>query len=155
MVRFGGVGVPPGAPTGVCGGPAAVIDYVGSLLSTEALSWLLLPARWVVEPLLATDSRSFLFALGPALLVYAAHYAWVLRSEVAFEEASIAKAQKRAARVSAMRAGNWRFGNAERKAQSAPFALSKASRPELAFLWKNLLSSAAYLRPGTALVAAP
>src|SRR6185503_11710012 len=53
--------------------PAAVIDYVGSLLSTDALAWLLLPARWVVEPLLATDSRSFLLALGPALLVYAAH----------------------------------------------------------------------------------
>ena len=135
-------------------GPAAVIDYVGSLLSTDALAWLLLPARWVVEPLLATDSRSFLLALGPALLVYAAHYVWVLRSEVAFEEASIAKAQKRAARISAMRAGNWRFGNAERKARSAPFALSKVARPELAFLWKNLLSSAAYLRPRTALIAA-
>jgi hypothetical protein len=132
----------------------AVVDYVGALLSTDALSWLLLPARWVVEPLLATDSHSLLRALGPALLIYVAHYAWVLRSEVAFEEASIAKAQKRAARVSAMRDGTWRFGSAERKARSAPFALSKAARPELAFLWKNLLSSAQYLRPRTALIAA-
>ena len=132
----------------------AVIDYVASLLSTGALSWLLLPARWVVQPLLATDFRSFLLALGPALLLYAAHYAWVLRSEVAFEEASIAKAQKRAARLSAMRDGTWRFGNAERKARRAPFNVSKVARPELAFLWKNLLSSAEYLRPRTALIAA-
>jgi hypothetical protein len=131
-----------------------VLDYVGSLLSTGALSWLLLPARWVVAPLLAVDARSFLLALGPALLVYAAHYAWVLSSEVAFEEASIAKAQKRAARLSAMRAGNWRFGKTERKARNAPFVLSKSARPELAFLWKNLLSSAGYLRPRTALIAA-
>ncbi len=130
------------------------IDYVASLLSTGALSWLLLPARYVVEPLLAADFRSFLFALGPALLIYVAHYAWVLHSEVAFEEASIAKAQKRAARTSAIRAGTWRFGSAERKARRAPFALSKVARPELAFVWKNLLSSAEYLRPRTALIAA-
>lgn len=132
----------------------AVLDYVASLLSTGALSWLLLPARCVVAPLLATDFRSFVLALGPALLIYAAHYVWVSRSEVAFEEASIAKAQKRAARMSAMREGNWRFGKAERKARRAPFVLSKVARPELAFLWKNLLSSAGYLRPRTALIAA-
>ena len=95
-----------------------------------------------------------LLALGPALLLYAAHYAWVLHSEVAFEEASIAKAQKRAARMSAMRDGTWRFGNAERKARRAPFDVAKVARPELAFLWKNLLSSAEYLRPRTALIAA-
>ncbi len=132
----------------------SVLDYVASLLSTGALSWLLLPARWVVQPLLATDWRSFVLALGPALLLYAAHYAWVLRSEVAFEEASIAKAQKRAARLGAMRDGTWRFGNAERKARRAPFDVSKVARPELAFLWKNLLSSAEYLRPRAALIAA-
>lgn len=135
-------------------GLSAVIDYLGALLSTDALSWLLLPARWVVEPLLAADFGALSRALGPALLIYVAHYAWVLRSEVAFEEASIAKAQKRAARVSAMRDGTWRFGSAERKARSAPFALSKVARPELAFLWKNLLSSAQYLRPRTAFIAA-
>jgi hypothetical protein len=135
-------------------GFTAVLDYVASLLSTGALSWLLLPARWVVEPLLATGFRSFLLALGPALLIYVVHYAWVSRSEVAFEEASIAKAQKRAARMSAMREGNWRFGKAERKARRAPFVLSKVARPELAFLWKNLLSAAGYLRPSTALIAA-
>jgi hypothetical protein len=135
-------------------GFSAVIDYVGALLSMDALSWLLLPARWVVEPLLATDFGSLSRALGPALLIYVVHYAWVLRSEVAFEEASMAKAQKRAARVSAMRDGTWRFGSAERKARSAPFALSKVARPELAFLWKNLLSSAQYLRPRTAFIAA-
>ena len=132
----------------------SVIDYVGSLLSTDALSWLLLPARWVVEPLLATDFSSLSRALGPALLIYVVHYAWVLRSEVAFEEASIAKAQKRAARMSAMREGNWRFGKAERKARAAPFVLARVTRPELAFLWKNLLSSAGYVRPRTALIAA-
>jgi hypothetical protein len=136
-------------------GPVAVMSYLGSLLTTGALSWLLLPARWVVQPLLAADARAFFTALGPALLIYVLHYAWVLRAEVSFEEASIAKAEKRAARRSAaLRDGtrvNWQK---ERKAQRAPFKLSAAGRPELAFLWKNLLASASYLRPRVALIAA-
>ncbi len=134
--------------------PGALMDYVASLLSTGPLSWLLVPAHWVIRPLLAADLRSLLIALGPALLVYAAHYVWVIRAEVSFEEASIAKAEKRAARRNALRSGTLRFGDTERKAQRAPFKLGSAARPELAFLWKNLLSSAAYLRPRTALIAA-
>ncbi|HUO69086.1 MAG TPA: putative ABC exporter domain-containing protein [Gammaproteobacteria bacterium] len=135
--------------------PVAVVRYLHSLLTSGALSWLLLPATWVIRPLLATGAREFFAALGPALLIYALHYAWVLRSEVSFEEASIAKAEKRAARWAAARSdgtpSNWRT---ERKAQRAPFALSEAGRPELAFLWKNLLASASYLRPRVALIAA-
>ena len=133
---------------------AALGSYVTSLLATPPLSWLLAPARWVVQPLLAPDLRSFAIALGPALLVYALHYVWVLRAEVSFEEASIAKAEKRAARRRAALRDGVRFGKTERKAQPVPFSLASVRRPELAFLWKNLLSSASYLRPRVALTAA-
>jgi hypothetical protein len=136
-------------------GLGAVSSYFVSMLSTGPLSWLLLPAKWVVRPLLAPDPSSFLWALGPALAVYAVHYVWVLRAEVSFEEASIAKAEKRAARRStAVREGTWRIGQSERRAQRAPFNLSAVRRPEAAFLWKNLLSSASYLRPRVALIVA-
>lgn len=136
-------------------GPAAVARYLNSLLSAGALSWLLLPAKWIVRPLLATDAREFFAALGPALLIYALHYAWVLQTEVSFEEASIAKAEKRAARRSAaLREGTPRNWRTERKAQREPFKLSATRRPEVAFLWKNLLASASYLRPRVALIAA-
>lgn len=131
----------------------AFASYVSSLLTTPPLSWLLLPAKWVVRPLLAPDLRAFVVELGPAAVVYALHYAWVLRAEVSFEEASIAKAEKRAARLKAMR-DSGRLGRAERKVQRAPFALRAAGRPEFAFLWKNLLASAPYLRPRVALAAA-
>ena len=136
-------------------GPAAVASYLTSLLTSGALSWLLLPATWVIRPLLATDARGFFAALGPALLIYALHYAWVLRSEVSFEEASIAKAEKRAARRSAMQRGEGvRLGRTQRKARRAPFKLAAGGRPEVAFLWKNLLASASYLTPRTALIVA-
>ena len=141
---------------GTLANPSAVFDYIGSLLATEPLAWLLAPARWLVQPLLAHDLASFAAALGPALLIYAAHYAWVLRSEVSFEEASLAQAEKRAARRSAMlRTGTVRLGRGESKAQPAPFKLADVGRPEIAFLWKNLLASASYLqRPRAALIAA-
>jgi ABC-2 type transport system permease protein len=136
-------------------GPAAVVRYLESLLASGALSWLLLPAKWVVRPLLAANAREFFVALGPALVIYVLHYAWVLRSEVSFEEASIAKAEKRAARRSAMqRDGTVRLGRAQRKARRAPFKLAAGGRPEVAFLWKNLLASASYLTPRTALIVA-
>src|SRR6516162_1573280 len=52
-----------------------------------------------------------------------------------------------------MREGRgWR--SAERKAQRAPFDIGAIRRPEAAFLWKNLLSSAAYLRLRVALIVA-
>jgi hypothetical protein len=132
------------------------MDYLTSLLTSVPLAWLITPAKWVAQPLLAHDLRSFLAALGPALLVYAAHYVWVLRSEVSFEEASLARAEKRAARRSAaLRDGTIRIGGGERKARRAPFKLGAAGRPEVAFLWKNLLASATYLqRPRAALIAA-
>lgn len=146
-------GLRPPAP-GTLTDPLAVFDYVGSVLTTEPLAWLLAPARWAVQPLLSYDFHSFIVALGPALLLYAAHYVWVLRSEVSFEEASVARAEKRAARRDTiLREGTVRFGG-ERKARPGPFKLARAGRPEIAFLWKNLLASASYLqRPRIAIIA--
>src|SRR5262249_60151549 len=126
-------------------GPAAVASYLNSLLSTGALSWLLLPAKWIIRPLAAANARDFFAALGPALLIYVLHYAWVLHAEVSFEEASIAKAEKRAARRSAMqRDGTVRLGRTQRKARRAPFRRAAGPRPEGAALWKDLRASASY-----------
>ena len=130
-----------------------LMQYLGGLFDTRPLSWLVVPFHALLRPLFAPDARAFFVALGPALLVYALHYAWVLFSEVKFEEASIAKAGKRAARTAQLREGNYRFGSAAPKARRAPFDLSKARWPELAFLWKNLLAGAEYLRLRTVLIA--
>lgn len=80
----------------------------------------------------------------PAIVRNVVHYFWVVHIEVSFEEASIARAEKRA-RLRARR-GDWRGQTGIRKAQRPPFDLSRASRPELAFLWKNLLSTPAFFR---------
>ena len=134
-------------------GPFA--HYVLGLLDHGVLGALLLPFKFVLGPFLAPDARGFLLSLIPALLVIAAHYLWVLRLEsVSFEEASLALAEKRSATVAAVREGKNPLALARTKARPAPFYLADTGRPELAFLWKNLLSTAPYFNVRVLAVAA-
>lgn len=132
----------------------AGVELGAGLIEHGPVAWLLYPFRLMLAPLMAADTAGFLQALWPALLLYAAHYWWVLRVQVGFEEASLAKAEKRGRKLAAMRAGNFRLSEGKQKARRAPFNLARAGRPEFAFLWKNLLSTAAYLRLRNALIAA-
>ena len=119
-------------------GLPAIAHYVETALHSGPLPWLLAVPKLMVAPLFAADARAFVLALWPALLVLAAHYAWVLFSAVSFEEASIARAEKRATKLAAFRAGNLRT-TALKKLRD-PFKLRDTGRPELAFLWKNLVA---------------
>ena len=119
-------------------------DWLVTVTTTAPVSWLLYPLRLVLGPFLATDGGAFLRAVPPGLLVIAVHYLWVVRSVVSFEDASVEQAQKRAAQVAAWRSGERRLGGAPRRARRAPFRLAGAGRPEIAFCWKNLLSTWPY-----------
>jgi ABC-2 type transport system permease protein len=121
-------------------------DWVTTITSTAPLRWCLWPFRLVLGPFLAPDARSFFLALGPAVAVIGLHYLWVVRCAVAFEEASIDHAQRRSARIAAWRSGQRQFGSST-KPRLDPFPLAGLGRPELAFLWKNLLSTWPYFRP--------
>ena len=122
----------------------AMSRWLLGLTSSAPLGWLLWPAKFLLGPFFADNWRAFLLTLGPALLVIAAHYGWVLRSVVSFEEGSIARAEKRAAVVAALRSGQ-RLGRAPTKGRRPPFTLAGTGRPEFAFLWKNLLSTFPWL----------
>jgi hypothetical protein len=133
-------------------GVPAVMRYVETALQSGPLPWLLTVPKLVIAPLFAADARAFVLALGPALLVLAAHYAWVLFSAVSFEEASIARAEKRATKLAAFRSGNLRT-TALKKLRD-PFRLRDSGSPEVAFLWKNLLAMGRLFTPRSGLVAA-
>jgi hypothetical protein len=117
--------------------------WIVALAETPPLGWLLWPCRLVLAPFLAAQPTQFLLAVGPALGIVALHYLWVVNSAVAFEDASIDHAQKRTARLAAWRSGE-RSGSAPTRGRAGPFALAGTGRPELAFLWKNLLSAWPY-----------
>ncbi len=121
-----------------------VTAWAVALTSTAPLAWLMWPLKLVLGPFLAVDTARFLLALAPALAVLGLHYLWVVRTAVAFEDSSIDYAQKRGARLAAWRAGERRMGGTPTKGRPAPFRLGDTGRPELAFLWKNLLSTWQY-----------
>ncbi|HTC45587.1 MAG TPA: putative ABC exporter domain-containing protein [Steroidobacteraceae bacterium] len=126
-------------------------SYVAAQLRIAPVPWLLALPRLLVAPYFAGGGSGFVLALGPAVALLIAHYLWVLNIEVSFEEASIARAEKRGKRLRAVQKGDWRGQVAVRKPQSAPFKLPSQGRPEVAFLWKNLLSSSAIFRPKVAI----
>jgi hypothetical protein len=131
--------------TDVASAPAFA-RYVSSLLNLGSLRWLLAPFRILAGPFLAPDGRVFLAALPPALLLLVAHYLWVMRQEVSFAEGSIALAETRAQALAARTAGT--AGRNSARARPGPFRLAPRGRPEVAFLWKNVLaiSSTAHWR---------
>lgn len=129
-------------------GPVAIVHYFGRVLAAPPLSWLLAPCFWVLRPFFAPDLGAFLRALGPALLVLAAHYWWVIRADVAFEEASIELSRRRAERVATIRGGGgWRGRQQPTRRRREPFALRPRGPAPLAFLWRNLISAGPWFYP--------
>ncbi len=128
-------------------GLQSLANWMVLLAGTAPLSWALWPLKLVIAPFLAADTRGFLLVFAPTLVVITLHYFWVVRAAVAFEDATIDHAEKRAARAAAWRAGDRRLGRVPSKGRAAPFRLVAAGRPEVAFLWKNLLSTWPYFTP--------
>ena len=117
-----------------------VQDWLRNLLSAGPAPWLLAPFRWVIHPWFARTLPDFIIALGPALLVLAAHYLWVVRANVSFEEASIEASRKAAAALAAVQSGNLQQLKPP-KVRRDPFRLAPVGFPPLALLWKNLIAA--------------
>ena len=75
------------------------LQYFLQLFNTGALYWLLLPFRALIAPFFATTWSEFAVAILPALVIFGAHYWWVMSANVAFEEASIELSRKTAERI--------------------------------------------------------
>jgi len=116
--------------------------YVRHALESGPAFYVLYPFRLVIRPYLAPDAHAFLLTFGPVLALMLLHYWWVVRSDVAFEEASVELSRKLAERIAAIRAGgNWHSTAGKQKKKRPPFALRPAGIPAVAFLWKNLISA--------------
>jgi uncharacterized membrane protein YfbV (UPF0208 family) len=122
-------------------GPAEVLAFGIGWIDVGPMHWVLAFLKIVFGPFLAPDWRAFFLAMGPALLVLLAHYAWVVRMQTSFEDGSIALAHKTSEFMSARREGRRIFGRPPTRARREPFRLPEQAPPEMAFLWKNLTST--------------
>ncbi len=120
--------------------PERFIEYLRALAAAGPVYWVLLPFRILFRPLLAADLASFGLAVVPTIGLLAVLYVWVIRSRVAFEEASIELSHKRARAMKAAHGGNWHLAQAEVKPRRAPFPLAAEGPRWVAFLWKNLIA---------------
>lgn len=119
----------------------ALMEYFKQAMVSGPLPYLLYPFRLLMKPYFAADGISFLLGLWPALLILVAHYLWVIRADVAFEEASVDASRRLAERVAAMRSGTADATTATRRLKRAPFVLGPKGSPLVALLWKNLISA--------------
>src|SRR5262249_35717762 len=78
-------------------------------------------------------------AMVPALIVLAVHLWWVLRTDIAFEDAAISASAERAKRLEAMRSRRTLGAVPPPRRATSTIALASEGRPALAIFWKNLL----------------
>jgi hypothetical protein len=118
-------------------------SYLTQLSQSGPAPYLFFPFRIVVRPYLASNAHAFLLNALPVLGILAMHYWWVIRSNVAFEEASVELSRKIALRIAAARAGRLQpSGNGKAKAgKRPPFQLGSTGFPPVALLWKNLIAA--------------
>jgi hypothetical protein len=95
----------------------------------------------VVRPYFTRNAVDFALASGPALAILALHYFWVVRSNVAFEEASVDASRRLAERIAAHRANRGAGAILPKKKKNAPFKLAPTGHPAIGFLWKNLIAA--------------
>jgi hypothetical protein len=139
LVEYTRRSLPELAPLLVGSGKTApdIGGIITQIAGSGPLPYILAPFKWVVAPYFAHDAGAFLAALGPAFGIMVLHFLWVLRADVAFEEASIAASQKRAAFVAARHRGE--FGSKSAKARTPLWRLRPTGFKPFAFLWKSLI----------------
>jgi ABC-2 type transport system permease protein len=115
--------------------------YAQQAFASGPLPYVLFPFQLVIRPYLAPGGLTFLTALVPALLIMLLHYLWVVRSDVAFEEASVEASQKLAEKLAAVRSGNWRNAGKKLKQKRPPFRLQPTGPAFMALFWKNLINA--------------
>ena len=124
--------------------PGAFFAELQRLCTTGAAGIVLWPFRTLTALPLASSPAEFLAGLPWALALIALNYAWVLRSDASFEEASAEHAEKRALQKASPKA-------VVRGATATPFRLGLEGPAETAILWKNLILLGRYVSAKTLL----
>ena len=115
--------------------------YARQLTQFGPVPYVLYPFRLVVKPYFAANWLDFLRAVWPVGVLMVLHYIWVVRANVAFEEASVEASRKLAERITAIRSGRRHPLQGTRKRSRPPFRLAPSGLPPVALLWKNLIAA--------------
>ena len=121
------------------GAGGEILQAVSNAANLPAARALLFLPRVIVGPSFAQTSSEWLRAAGAALVMLLAQVVWVIRSDVAFEEAAVQASAERARRMDAWRRRSARPRSSTRKKVKRTLALAPTGPPALAIVWKNTL----------------
>ena len=129
----------PELAAGWAAGPATFLDALAEAAADPLPRTLLAPFRALVRPLAAHSFAEWVQSMGPALVLLALHYIWVIRADTAFEEAAAEASLLRARQVSA-RGGAPPSPSVAHRRLPPLFQLAPVGWRGGALLWKNLLA---------------
>ncbi len=110
-----------------------------NVLSRAPASWGLYPFHLVVAPSFAMTVTEWAKAIPFAIAIMGAHLWWVLRADIAFEDAAIEASAERARRRELSRSRRGVGGMPTTKRPSRTLALAAKGHPAFAIIWKNML----------------
>jgi len=129
----------PTLASGWAAGPTTFLDALAEAAAEPLPRTVLAPFRALIRPLAAHSFAEWVRAMGPALVLLALHYIWVIRADTAFEEAAAEATLLRARQVSA-RGGAAALPNLAHRRLPPLFRLAPLGWRGGALLWKNLLA---------------
>jgi ABC-2 type transport system permease protein len=131
--------------------PGRGVAALAGVIHSGVLGVLLWPLEAVVAPLRAAGFAEFARGVPAALLVLGAHYVWVVRSTIAFEETAVEHAAKLARRLEAVRQGRspYRTIRPPKAAGRLRLRLAPTGASSRAILWKNAVGASREASPRT------
>jgi ABC-2 type transport system permease protein len=137
-------------------GIATAGQRVVALMDEPAVRIPLAPFRLLLEPVVATSASAWAPAFAAACAVLLLHYAWLQRTDAAFEESAAAAGAQRASRAAALHAGGFSrlaFSESRRRRLPRPLLrLGARGQPGFAIFWKNITYVQRLARPLTMLL---
>jgi len=121
-------------------GMGAIIRTLAEVLQQPVPDALLAPFRILLAPTFAQTSSEWMKAFPTVLLIALLHYVWVIRTELAFEDAAVEASAQRARRIEAMRARRSGGVKPVRAGNRSWIPLAPLGHPAVAILWKNVLA---------------
>jgi ABC-2 type transport system permease protein len=118
-------------------GAGDVARVLGETLQHPAARVALAPVQALVGPVFATSPTDWLQRIGPALLVLALHYLWVVRTDAAFEEAAVEASQERLKALARMQGTSLDAKRSKKGGVARTLPLPTFGHPAVAVAWKN------------------
>ena len=120
----------------------ALAAFCRRTLDAPLIYYLTYPIRVYGRLMTSGDAAAFLANLAPVLGVIALHYVWVVRSNVAFEEASQERSSRTAAQIEQLKKRGLRASlGKETNVRRQPFRMRASGPALLALFWKNLIAT--------------